>query len=325
MTSNSLIYIVRQLLYKNSIAFDNQELTLQIQSHPSYPSLHAITGVLDHFNIENIAASVNTDNATIQHLPNTFIAQLQTENGSALATIIRQKSTFKAVIAENTVITLNRSEFLDQFTGIILAVEKGTDVIKTNSAHWLNRIAWALPLILLLALYAGSNPTLFSIISLVLSSLGIVISSAIIKQELGLNNAIGNAFCASANEKKDCDAVLSSDSALIFGRFKISNLSITYFVTFALVNLLFSIQGLKTNFLPYLSFLSLSAIFYSIYYQWVVIKKWCLLCLSIVAILVIHAGVSLFIFETIVASITLNTFLIFISAALAVYMITIYV
>ena len=46
-----LSLIVKKLLSKNAISFDKKELDFQIQSHPSYPSLHAITGVLDHFNI----------------------------------------------------------------------------------------------------------------------------------------------------------------------------------------------------------------------------------------------------------------------------------
>ena len=47
--------IASLLLRKNGIQFDKDEFLFQIQSHPSYPSLHSITGVLEHFNIDNIA------------------------------------------------------------------------------------------------------------------------------------------------------------------------------------------------------------------------------------------------------------------------------
>ena len=76
-----LIYVTVQLLKKNAIFFDKQELAFQIQSHPSYPSLHAVTGVLDHFNIDNIAAEVPQNLETLLELPNCFLAQVETEKG----------------------------------------------------------------------------------------------------------------------------------------------------------------------------------------------------------------------------------------------------
>ena len=76
---DTLLNLVQRLLRRNQISFDKEELSFQIQSHPSYPSLHAITGVLDHFNIENVAADVPINTRTLLQLPNCFIAQVNTE------------------------------------------------------------------------------------------------------------------------------------------------------------------------------------------------------------------------------------------------------
>ena len=72
--------IAALLLKKNAISFDKEELFFQIQSHPSYPSLHSITGVFDHFNIENIAARVPKTQEVLDQLPNSFIAQINDED-----------------------------------------------------------------------------------------------------------------------------------------------------------------------------------------------------------------------------------------------------
>ena len=70
-----LINLVELILKNNEISFDNKELIFQIQSHPSYPSLHSVTGVLDHFNIQNIAVEVPVNSETLVELPESFIYQ----------------------------------------------------------------------------------------------------------------------------------------------------------------------------------------------------------------------------------------------------------
>jgi hypothetical protein len=67
-----------QLLKKNNIFFDKNELVFQIQSHPSYPSLYAVTDVLEHFNIDTIVAEVPKSLETLLELPACFLAQIET-------------------------------------------------------------------------------------------------------------------------------------------------------------------------------------------------------------------------------------------------------
>lgn len=75
-TLSKLVYL---LLKNNSINIDKEELIFQIKSHPSYPSLHSITGVLDHFNIDNLAIKIPSEKSVLEELPDNFIAQLNTD------------------------------------------------------------------------------------------------------------------------------------------------------------------------------------------------------------------------------------------------------
>ena len=131
----SLYYLVQQLLIHNSIALDKKELAFQIQSHPSYPNLHAITGVLDHFNIDNIALDIPKNEETLSQLPKTFLSQIETENGKEFAIVINKGLHYDIIISSEKKSKLTIPEFIKQFTGIIVAVEKTelTQEKKTNT------------------------------------------------------------------------------------------------------------------------------------------------------------------------------------------------
>lgn len=121
---NQLSVIVSKLLTNAKIPFDKNELSFQIQSHPSYPSLHSITGVLDHFNIENIAANIPINIETLKQLPSNFIAQLNDDNGQSLVNVNVSKEDYTVISNGNKKEKLNAKQFLEKFTGIIVAVEK---------------------------------------------------------------------------------------------------------------------------------------------------------------------------------------------------------
>jgi len=278
---NSLLPIVKELLYRNEIVYDKKELYFQIESHPSYPSLHAITGVLDHFNIENIAAEVPTDITTLQQLPDCFIAQVSTEKGNDLVTVSKKNKQY-LITSNNDKEKISETDFLLRFTGIIVAVEENTNPASVqNSAKLKNILLFSFLIISLGALLINKNIQLYNYSFLLLSLIGIVLSYSILKQELGENSVIGDAFCSSSNEKKDCDAVLNSKGAQIIKNHKLSDMSLIYFSGLLLSGLLTS----NFNILYFISYLALPITFYSIYYQYKIVKSWCLLCLSIVSVL----------------------------------------
>lgn len=107
---------------------------------------------------------------------------------------------------------------------------------------------------------------------------------------MGLHSTLGNAFCSNNSEKKDCDAVLTSKGAEIIKDYKLSDFSLLYFSTLFLLTFI-----LQTNqsIVYTLSLVALPITIYSIYYQYKVVKKWCLLCLKIVGILWLQGFIAL--------------------------------
>ena len=301
---NSLALIVQKLLSKNKIIYDKKELDFQIQSHPSYPSLHAITGVLDHFNIENIAAEVPTDKETLHQLPDSFIAQITTDNGNDLVTVskVNNKPFYRLLSGEEKEKKLSESEFLTRFTGIIVAIEKTNKETVTTISNLKNTVFLVLFAALAFTLFITKNTVLVNYIYITLSILGGIASYTILKQELGQSTAIGNAFCSGNNDKKDCDAVLSSKGAEIIKGHKLSDLSIIYFSSLVVASFFLN----TINTLLVINLIALPITLYSIYYQAKIVKTWCMLCLSIVGILWLQAGTLFFNFQGVENLINLN-------------------
>ncbi len=280
---DSLLYLVQLLLKKNNISFDKDELFFQIQSHPSYPSLHAVTGVLDHFGIENVAAEVFVDANTLHQLPDCFLGQIDASKEKDLVIIEKKKESYWLYYSENKKEKLTTAEFLTTFTGILVAVE-GTLVAKTTKHHsrFMRITILALVISFLGFLLVQKDISIPIGVHFLLSIIGGMISIAILKQELGLLTIMGNAFCAEVNDKKDCDAVLTSKGASVIKGYKLSDLSVLYFTSLALFTF-FSIE--EPTLVYIISGLAIPITLYSLYYQYVVVKKWCLLCVSIVTVL----------------------------------------
>jgi len=280
---NTLFLIVQKLLSKNNISYDKKELSFQIQSHPSFPSLHAITGVLNHFNIENVAAEVPSDEETLAQLPNAFIAEINTDGATQLATISTKNGKTYTIYTDNhKEEKLTKAEFLKQFTGIIVAVEKTKQDEKSSGNGAIKELViFSLISILTATLLVMRETDLQFYLFLGSTVAGIIASYSILKQELGQGSLIGDAFCSSNTIRKDCNVVLDSGGAKIIKGHKLSDLSIIYFVGQLIILFLTS----NFQLLFFISLLALPVTFYSIYYQHKIVKTWCTLCLTIVGIL----------------------------------------
>lgn len=291
----SIIYQVQKLLLCNKITFDKNELAFQIQSHPSYPSLHSITDVLSHFNIDNLALSLTVDQETLEQLPKSFLAQIENKNSLPEFVVVIKKNVGCTIInSDKKKEKLSNTEFLKMFTGIIVAVEKDellkTTIIKKNYVKIGLNI---LTLLLFTSLFIISKPSFSFLFYFILSIIGTYISYSIIKQEQGYQTVLGNTFCTDSSEKKDCNAVIGSKGALLFNLFKLSDASFVYFAGLTIALILLVIQGSNLNILYAISLLALPITAYSIYYQAAIVKKWCLLCLGIVSTLWAQAAVVL--------------------------------
>jgi uncharacterized membrane protein len=298
--NDQLIFLLSQLAKKNNINLDNDETKIQLLSHPYYPSINSITDLFNHFEIDNLAMKVETDLDTFSQLPDSFLAQIQDDNGEELVLVSKVNNKVELVYNNEKSIFKTINEFLEFWTGIIVVIEKPIKKVvqKKGVINYIKKGVFILLLSCLSYVFMKSQPSLFQIVYFLLSVSGIYISYLIVQHELGFHSKILDKFCSGQNKKTNCDAVLSSKGATLFGLFKLSDVGLVYFGTLSLGLFLTVLSGFKTNF----AFIMISSIaipftFISVYYQSRVVKSWCPLCLTIVSILWLQFG-SLFLVKS---------------------------
>ncbi|NVO10129.1 MAG: hypothetical protein HXX16_09230 [Bacteroidales bacterium] len=283
------------LLRANGIRVNEQELEFQLLSHPSYPSLHSITGVLDHFCIENYALDIPKEIETLDLIPNSFLALVKTKEYDGFVMVSRHGLNLQLSFDGNKKRVFSKTDFLEIWTGVIVCVENDKQSLTPNlkKINFTKSILYiAITLLSILLLY---RINLFQTIHFVLSLGGIAICILILQHELGLHSKILDKFCSEENKKTSCNAVLNSKGATLFRSLKFSDVGIVYFVSlilswFSLIN-----SNISYNSIVLITLLAIPFTLFSIYYQDKVVKKWCLLCLSVVLILWLQAISLLFI------------------------------
>lgn len=281
---NTSIFIIKRLLKEYGIKVDEKELEFQHQSHPSFPSLHSLTGVLDHFRIENLALEVPNDIETLKKLPDSFIAYIKDERSDNFVFVSKNEDSVQLVFEDKKTKKIYFEEFCDIWTGVIVAVEKDQNIISEPKTflRLLTKGLFAISLFVLSALFFSYKPSLFQAIHFLLSFVGLGISIVIVKHELGLDSKIADKFCSGNIEKINCNDVLNSKAASFLGVIKLSDIGIVYFMALIISWLFIAINNANYSALILITILATPFTFYSIIYQYFVVKKWCPLCLSIV-------------------------------------------
>ncbi len=294
---DSTSYLLYELLKQNLITIDKKELEFQYESHPSYPSLHSITGVLTHFGIENLAIEVPTNGETLAELPKTFIAHIKDEKGEHFVLVKQKNEKVELIFDKKVRKNLFKEAFIQYWTGIIVAVEKSETIEETKEKSVSGKLFYYLGALIGLFVFFLGDIGWFKTAHFLISIVGVVISILIVKHELGLQSAIVDKFCSGNNEKTSCDDVLQSKGATLVGKLKFSDVGLIYFSSLVVFWLLFTfITDAAANVVVFLALAALPFTLYSLYYQYFVVKKWCPLCLSILAVLWLQAA-SVFLYD----------------------------
>lgn len=128
---------------------------------------------------------------------------------------------------------------------------------------------------------------------LITSTIGLLISLLLVWYEVDAHSPFIKEVCGGQGRKMNCDAVLSSAGSAFLG-INWAVWGFAYFATFFLSMLLFFE---RTSHAHLWSLFSIGALIYlpfSIYYQSKVVKQWCPLCLSVLAVIVVNSIASIY-------------------------------
>ncbi|MDB4921457.1 vitamin K epoxide reductase family protein [Mucilaginibacter sp.] len=283
-------------------------LKKEIEEHPDSPSLLSISDVLNNYGIENLA--IKTDVDKLSEIPLPCITQIQaTEADFKYFTVVKEITDSHVQFFDSEKrrwASIAKDDFASRFSGIVLLAQAGEkagekDYVQKIKAEKRARLGQyiltlCLPVLLcaagVLAFTQVGNGALLPFLFSVFTLAGCAISTLLLWYEIDQHNPALQQICSSGT-KVNCGAVLQSDAAKIAG-ISWSAVGFSYFMGLLLLLLflglanpvaLFTASWLNTLALPYIVF--------SIYYQWRIVKQWCVLCLGVQGLLALQFATAL--------------------------------
>lgn len=278
---------LHQFLTRLSIRLPVEYLKQKCLSHPLYPSLLSFTETLDDLGVENAALVI--EKGRFSEMPFPLLIHLPSGGGKFL--LIDNRDFFKV-----------NPEIFNDWNGTVLVAEKPLnglneecEEVSQKHVNSLRASKMAISILCLLSLISLVND--YSNTKLILYStaiLGVFTSFLIIRKEFGRIDAVTQQLCG-ITKSTDCSTVLQAKFSVLRIGVKWSDLSMIYFFFLWFSLTLESFANSSYAILPILlvfNFLALPITIVSIYYQWIVIRKWCSLCLLVITLLWIQSAVS---------------------------------
>lgn len=280
---------VIKLLKFLGVGIDSELITAELEKHPDYPSMLAISDVLNNFNIENNAFRVEFDELDNEICP--FIAHTNQEGNDF---VVVNKINNDEVTVSGKKWDKNKvkiEEFKKLYNGTILTAESSTLSFDTKESAFTPFIVAASGLGLAFILALVFNTSYFSTIGwqtlalTLFKSAGLVTSVLLLIQSTDTNNPLVQKLCQTRAKNADCNAILSSKAAKVFDWLSWSEIGFFYFAGSWILIFFGGNSPLIWKALLLLNVISLPYTFFSIYYQWRIAKQWCVLCCTIQALL----------------------------------------
>jgi uncharacterized membrane protein len=288
------INVVYGLLQELRIPVSLNGVSEELEKHPEYGTLLAISETLDHWQVPN--ASYKLEYEELADAPVPFIAYCA-KNEFLLVTKLDKQNLIVSNRRYNNH-QLSAEEFKKKYRGVSLFAKKGKlsgepDYYAKRRKEIADRIR--LPFVIsgalaIIFIFLFSNPYFPAILSLRIAflaffkTLGLVTSVLLLIQSVDADNPLIQKFCGS-DDNKNCNAILTSNAAKITTGLSWSEVGFFYFAGTWLVLLFNSRNSGLMQLLALINLLSLPYTVYSIYYQWRLGKQWCIFCCAIQALL----------------------------------------
>ena len=297
--SNAFVTFLESLKVKHTKSFSNQ----YFNEHPHKNNMFGLSDMLTNYDIRNIGTRIQDKENDNFNIECPFIAfaggnfvvveKVETENAKE---IVETEDTDKIgrvhFIRQGKRLVITALQFIQSWAGVILLAETTSMSVEPNySEHrkkdlmnFAQKSILALASILILGiaffshgLYADVGITLLLFVNLS----GIYICFLLVLKQLHISSRYADKIC-SLFSQSDCNNVLESDAAKLWGVLGLSEIGLGYF----------SANTVMLLFLPHLfpyivliNILSLPFTVWSVWYQKVKAQQWCPLCLIVQCLL----------------------------------------
>lgn len=301
---DNALAVVKKAIAYYKINVTDDTIAESLQSHPQYPSLKSICDVLNEWKIDNYPMRLDKEELREMGVP--FIAHLN-DQGEKIAFVpkLNGNSTVEYFDSSGESQSISKDDFFEKHTGVSLLIdpdeqagEEGyVEKKQTNLMHkGLPYVAGlAFVLIILYQLVFSINTLNFTypyLLLLITKLTGLILCLLMLLKDLNIKSDLADSLCG-VNKKTDCNSLLNTEAARAFGWLHWSDVGFIYFLSGLLVTIGTS-SATDYGVLACLSFASIGYVLYSVYYQAVVAKTWCQLCLSVQVVFLAEATLSYF-------------------------------
>lgn len=275
-----MIQIVQKFISAHGYYPNKEEFEDYFFSHPDFPSLYAITDTMDFFGIENLAARVT--NEQLPELPNEFLTIINSVQQEQFIYVLQHDTQKVSYLDDKHVKhSIPLVDFLQKWEKVVVVIDKNENKTVAKSSQNNGKLLLMFGSLLLLFVYNHINQNANWVVFLYAFFVffGLVLSVLLLQEGFGINNEITAKICKMGTSNDNgCQSVLSSSFAKLYKNFTLSD---ACFVFFAALVLLLTLSQTQHFYYISISLLVLPIVIFSVYYQYKIVKKWCMLCLGI--------------------------------------------
>jgi len=293
MEKDNTTKVLTRFVSELAIPVTAKSISEQLEKHPDYYSLLAFSDVLDNFNIPNSAYKVPHDD--LAEVPVPFIAFLTDKTYAVVTQMDDKQVTLSNHRWHNKVFAKN--DFMRMYGRSVLVAEPTAKpgeagYAEKRRAEKLQSLPVPMALITLAIIFVAAlalHPSVITSLSLqadlliLFKTTGLAATILLLIQSMDANNPLIQRLCGADNDK-NCNAILSSSAAKIWG-LSWSEVGFFYFAGTWLALLLNIHNGGIIQLLTLLNLTALPYTVYSVYYQWRVAKQWCIFCCAVQGVL----------------------------------------
>jgi hypothetical protein len=282
--NNVFISFLNLLKANHTTVFSNK----YFNEHPHKYNLFGISKMLSDYGIKNAGTKIENKEEDLFNIELPFIAH----SGNDFVTVNKIENDKVHYLWNGKKITLSVAEFIQSWSGIILLAEASPESIEPDYKEHKKQELFGLGQKVLLFVAAGLS-LLFAYIQnalfqniglnllLIINLIGIYTGYLLVLKQMNVQSRYADKIC-SLFSKSDCNNVLESDAAKLWGVFGWSEIGLGYFLANLLI-ILFLPQWI--SFLSVINIFTLPYSFWSVWYQKVKAKQWCPLCLIVQVLL----------------------------------------
>ena len=281
---NTFVAILDMLGVQYTQSFSDQ----LFNEHPHKYNLYGLSKMLSDYGVENAATRIEDKENTLTNIQTPFVAQFSNDF-VAVQKVDAENISFYWK-GDHHVLTVVK--FVEAWTGIVLLAETSETSIEpdykkhrdTELIDALKRGLLIIALGLLSALvyiyniyYTNLGISLLLLVNLA----GMYIGYLLLQKQLHIESRYADKIC-SLFKQNDCNNVLESKAAKLFGVIGLSEIGFGYFSANMLLLLL---SPAFITAIALINIFTLPFTFWSVWYQRVKAKQWCVLCLIVLALL----------------------------------------